>query len=152
MSNDIKARVIAQGAQQEIVDLLAHVCEVTKMRFSAVARVTDSQWIACQVDDRIDFGLAPGDELELRMTICEDIRKSGKMVVIDSVDDHVDWQTHAVPAFYGFKSYASLPVYAANGSFYGTLCALDPEPKTVSSAIIVSELEACARRLTTLLG
>ena len=152
MSEELTAQVVAQGANQEIVDLLAHVCAVTHMRFSAVARVTDSQWIACQVDDRIDFGLTPGDELELRMTICDDIRKSGQMVVIDSVDDHVDWQTHAVPAFYGFKSYASLPVYAADGSFYGTLCALDPDPKTVSSAQIVSELEACAKRLTTLLG
>jgi GAF domain-containing protein len=29
---------------------------------------------------------------------------------------------------YGFQSYISVPIVLANGSFFGTLCAIDPHP------------------------
>jgi GAF domain-containing protein len=144
-------QAVAQGSNPEIIKLLRHVCETTGMGFAAVARVTEDRWIACQVEDRIDFNLSPGDELEISMTICDDIRRSGRMVVIDSVAENIEWQSHPIPAFYGFKSYASLPVYLPDGSFFGTLCAIDPEPRRVSASHIVAELQSCVERLVPLL-
>ena len=96
------------------------------MGFSAVARVTEKRWIACLVEDRIDFGLDPGDELKIHETICDEIRDSGEAVVFDDASDDIKWSRHPVPVIYGFKSYCSFPVYLDDGSFFGTLCAIDP--------------------------
>ena len=54
---DVDAAAIAQDiaaiARMEAVPrLLKVLCESTGMGFAAVARVTDSQWIACAVEDR----------------------------------------------------------------------------------------------------
>jgi len=149
--DQLTQQVVAQGAKPEIVELLRHVCAATGMGFAAVARVTEDRWIACQVEDQIAFNLVAGDELEISMTICDDIRRSGRMVVIDSVAENVEWQSHPIPAFYGFKSYASLPVYLPDESFFGTLCAIDTEPRRVSASHIVAELQSCVERLVPLL-
>ena len=139
-----------ETARQTIEGELAKVCAITTMRFAALGRITDTHWIACQVDDRIDFGLTPGQEIELRMTVCDEVRRSGVPVVIDEVDTNPEWQEHPLALFYGFKSYVSLPVLRADGSLFGTLCALDVEPRTVSGSTIIAGLEASARRIAAL--
>ncbi|MEA3009595.1 MAG: hypothetical protein QOJ91_1287 [Sphingomonadales bacterium] len=83
MKDEFAADVAAQGENDEIRAILEQVCEVTRMGFAAVARVTEERWIACQMLDRIEFGLDPGDELEIKKTICDDIRKCGHPIVID---------------------------------------------------------------------
>ncbi len=140
-----------ETARQTIEGELAQVCAMTTMRFAALGRMTDTHWIACQVDDRIDFGLTPGQELELRMTVCDEVRRSGEMVVIDSVEGHLEWQEHPLPAFYGFKSYVSLPVRRSDGSLFGTLCALDVEPRTVSGDAVIAGLQQSASRIAALI-
>ncbi|WP_325049484.1 MULTISPECIES: GAF domain-containing protein [Sphingomonas] len=39
------------------------------------------------------------------------------------------WNSHPAPALYGFKSYVSLPIILSDGTFFGTLCAIDPHPR-----------------------
>lgn len=53
LARDIAA-VQAIDAVRRILDV---ICQVTGMGFSAVARVTETRWIACQVRD--DVGLRP---------------------------------------------------------------------------------------------
>jgi hypothetical protein len=79
------------------------------------------------VRDEIAFGLVPGSELELRTTICDEIRCSGKAVVIDHVAEDPDFRDHGTPKLYGFQSYISTPI-RHRGEFFGTLCAIDPKP------------------------
>jgi signal transduction histidine kinase len=98
------------------------------MRFAAVARVTEDRWIACSVLDEIDFGLKPGSELKVNTTICDEIRQSHEAVVIDNVKEDEVWCRHPTPAMYGFQSYISMPIVLGDGSFFGTLCAIDPRP------------------------
>lgn len=112
--------------------ILDVICETTGMGFSAVARVTSDHWIACQVRDDIAFGLAPGGELELRSTICHEIRQHHCAVVIDHVDEDRVYANHHTPARYGFQSYISVPIRRADGTFFGTLCAIDPLPRKLS--------------------
>jgi GAF domain-containing protein len=126
----------------EIEAILAQVCTLTGMGFAAVARVTADRWIACQVLDKIEFGLHPGDELEIKTTICDEIRASGKGVFIDWVAADPYWRTHHVPALYGFQSYVSIPIVLADGSFFGTLCAIDPAPRSAKLGDIVPQIEA----------
>ncbi len=107
------------------------------MGFAAVARVTEDRWIACSVKDDIAFGLKPGGELKVETTICHEIRESGRAVVIDHVAEDEAFCGHTTPAMYGFQSYISVPIVLPNGSFFGTLCAIDPRPARVNTPEIV---------------
>jgi signal transduction histidine kinase len=102
------------------------------MGFAAIARVTEDRWIACAVRDDIAFGMAPGDELEIETTLCSEVRDRRQPIVIDDVATDSAFHGHHTPAAYGFQSYISMPILRADGSFFGTLCALDPEPHKVS--------------------
>ncbi len=102
------------------------------MGFAAVARVTEDRWIACSVRDDIQFGLQPGGELKVETTICHEIRESRQPVVIDHVAEDPAFCLHATPAMYGFQSYISMPIVLPNGTFFGTLCAIDPRPARVN--------------------
>lgn len=73
------ARVAAVPA---ILDVVARA---TGMRFSAVARVTETTWTACAVYDTIDFGLRPGGEPVPETTICNEIRQHRQPVVFGQV-------------------------------------------------------------------
>lgn len=122
-----------------IPTMLNVICRTTGMGFAAVARVTEDKWITCSVRDEIGFGLKPGDELKIETTICNEIRQSGKAVIIDSVKDHPHFCSHHTPAIYGFQSYISVPIVKKDGSFFGTLCAIDPKSNVLTS-VSVSEM------------
>ena len=101
---DIVEEAVELGDDQRLRDMLAQICATTGMGFAAVARVTDTRWIACQVLDRIDFGMDPGDELKIAETICDEIRDSGEAVVFDDASTDIKWSRHPVPVIYGFKA------------------------------------------------
>ncbi|MCW6511549.1 GAF domain-containing sensor histidine kinase [Lichenifustis flavocetrariae] len=111
-----------------IPTILDVVCLTTGLGFAAVARVTEDSWIACGVRDTIEFGLQPGGELKLDTTICNDIRQTRKLVVIDNVVDDPEFCNHPTPAMYGFQSYISVPITLPDGTFFGTLCGIDAKP------------------------
>ncbi|MEO7135994.1 MAG: GAF domain-containing sensor histidine kinase [Vicinamibacterales bacterium] len=113
--------------------ILEIICRTTGMGFSAVARVTEERWIACAVRDEIAFGLQPGGELDVRTTICDEIRESGELVVIDDVAADPHYCTHHTTTKYGFRSYISVPLRYPDGRFFGTLCAIDPRPARVNT-------------------
>jgi signal transduction histidine kinase len=98
-----------------------------------VARVTDERWIACAVRDEIAFGLRPGGELQVKTTICDEIRDSGRLVVIDHASEDETFCYHPTPRMYGFQSYISVPIYRPDGRFFGTLCAIDPKPARLNT-------------------
>ncbi len=152
MRDTFAAEVVAQGNDDYIRAIVAEVARITHMGFVAVARVTEDRWIACQVADGIQFGLEPGDELEVQTTICNEIRQCGHSIVIDHVGANAEWRTHPVPAIYGFQSYASMPIFLNDGSFYGTLCAIDPNPRALSAPTTVAVLKRHADRLGNILS
>lgn len=130
--NNLITDVALVSRIEAIGRILEVVCRVTDMGFAAVARVTDTQWIACEVRDDIAFGLRPGDELVLKTTICDEIRDSRRMVVIDHVDADPQFASHHTPRQYGFQSYISTPIYRNGGQFFGTLCAIHPHPRSLN--------------------
>lgn len=134
----------------EIEAMLEEVCRLTGMGFAAVARVTADRWVACQLLDKIEFGLKPGDELKVQTTICNEIRASGQCVFIDRVSMDANWRTHHTPAMYGFESYISIPIVLEDGSFFGTLCAIDPAPRT-GLASVVARMEEMAGQIASAL-
>jgi GAF domain-containing protein len=122
----LTADIVSVSRIDAVASILEVVCRTTGMGFAAVARVTEEHWVACAVRDEIAFGLLPGGELSVKTTICDEIRASGKAVVIDHVAKDEKFQFHHTPAMYGFQSYISMPIFLPGGSFFGTLCAIDP--------------------------
>ena len=135
---ELIAESVALGDDDRLRAMLREICDATGMGFAAVARVTEQRWIACQVEDRIEFGLDPGGELKIKETICDEIRDCGEAILFDDASDDIKWSRHPVPVIYGFKSYCAFPVYLEDGSFFGTLCAIDPAPRHVTDEAIVA--------------
>jgi len=137
MSHDYQADVDAVSRIPAVPTILDVVCRTTGMGFAAVARVTEDRWIACSVKDDIAFGLAPGGELEVETTICHEIRQSRQPVIIDDVAEDPDYCNHHTPALYGIKSYISMPIVLMDGTFFGTLCAIDQKPAKLRNPGVV---------------
>lgn len=133
LPKDIQKDIDAVGKIPIIDSLLEVVCRTTGMGFAAVARVTETKWIACTLRDEISFGLKPGGELELKTTICDEIRQNRQAVIIDHVAEDKNFCGHHTPAMYGFQSYISVPIILKNGEFFGTLCAIDPRPAQLNN-------------------
>ncbi|SEB18396.1 GAF domain-containing sensor histidine kinase [Pedobacter hartonius] len=137
MSNDTEAKIQAEievfNRIPAVNSILEVICRTTGMGFAAVARVTEERWIACAVKDTINFGLKPGEELQIKTTICYEIEKSKEAVVIDHVAKDKRYANHHTPLLYGFQSYISIPITLSNGRFFGTLCAIDPNPASLNT-------------------
>jgi signal transduction histidine kinase len=140
----LKQDIAAVNSITAIPTILDIVCRSTGMRFAAVARVAEDRWVACSVRDDLAFGLVPGGELKVETTICHEIRHSGKAVIIDNVSQDPCYRDHHTPAIYGLQSYISMPIRLSDGSFFGTLCAIDPEPHVLNTPEIIKMFEMFA--------
>jgi signal transduction histidine kinase len=149
MSIDIGADIAAVQAIAAVPRILEVVCRATGMGFAAVARVTDEQWICCAMRDEIQFGLVPGGELELETTICHEIRQNRQAVVIDHVAEDPTFCKHHTPAKYGFQSYISMPIIRADGTMFGTLCAIDPRPARLNTPETIGMFNLFAELIAT---
>lgn len=124
--------------------ILEIVLRITGMGFAAVARVTEDKWIACKVLDHVSFGLAPGGELPIASTICNEIRDHRKAVVINDVATDPAYRDHHTPRIYGLRSYISVPIVLSDGSFFGTLCAISTKPALVNDPHVIGTFELFA--------
>lgn len=141
MTTDLSADVAAVQQIDAVPKILDAVGRITGMGFVAVARVTSDQWMCCAVRDNINFGLAEGDELRVETTICNEIREHGEIVVINDVRTDGVFCNHPTPKMYGFKSYISAPIKRADGDIWGTLCAIDPQPRNLNRPDIVDSFQ-----------
>jgi signal transduction histidine kinase len=117
--------------------ILNVVCRVTGMGFAAVARVTERRWVCLAVNDEINFGLKPGGELKVETTICHEVRDAREAVIIDHAAQDAVYCGHPTPTMYGFQSYISMPIFLKDGSFFGTLCAIDPKPAKLKNEGVI---------------
>ena len=136
-----------------VAALLRVVCDISGLGVATVAEVTEQRWIACAVEDRIAFGLQPGAELDLESTLCNHVRSSHDAVIISDVTQNPTYCDHPAPGLYGWKSYLSVPVFRPNGTFFGTLCAFDPQPAPrLEQRPVIDTLDGFARLLGELLA
>lgn len=145
MMDRLAEDLAAVSNMRAIPTMLDVVCRATGMRFAAVARVTEDQWIACSVRDDVAFGLKPGDELKVETTLCHEIRQTGRAIVIDHAAADAVYAKHHTPQLYGLQSYISVPIKLGDGTFFGTLCAVDPEPRRLNTPETVAMFEMFAQ-------
>lgn len=121
------------------IPLILEACRAaTGMGFIAIARVTEERWITCASLDHLSFGLRPGDELVVGSTLCQEVRTCRETIVIPDVDASETYREHHTPRQYGFKSYISVPIIRSDGSFWGTLCAIDPQPRLLGPEVLTN--------------
>jgi signal transduction histidine kinase len=149
MATDIAADIAAVQRIDAVPRILEIVCRSTGMGFAAVARVTDKRWVCCAVRDEIEFGLQPGGELKVETTICHEIRQSHHAVVIDHVAEDEVFAGHHTPAMYGFQSYISVPIALADGTIFGTLCAIDPRPARLKNPVTIGTFKLFSELIAT---
>ena len=135
---DIRKDVAAIGRIEAVPTLLQVLCDITGMRFVAVARVSDDTWTACAVQDSIGFGLAPGGQLELNTTLCKEVRETNVPIIIEHASDDTQYRTHHTPRTYGIESYISVPIVLPDDGYFGSLCAIDPLPAKLADPCILS--------------
>src|SRR5882762_9522403 len=83
-----------------IPTLLQVLCESSGMRFAVVARVTANTWTACAVQDDIQFGLKPGDQLPVDTTLCIESLTAQAPIVIEHASLDPRYRAHPTPKLY----------------------------------------------------
>ena len=148
MAVDLRKSVDEIQAIGAVPKILETVAAMTGLGFVCIAHVTDDAWITCAVLDKLEFGLKPGDELDVTTTLCEEVRDTGRSVIIDHVAESTQYAGHHTPRIYGFQSYFSIPVSRTDGRYFGTLCGLDPKPIKLSDPVTVSTLHLFAELIS----
>lgn len=120
-----------------ISSILNVICRVTGMGFAAIARVTESNWIACSVRDQVGIGIKQGDTLVAEATACLDVSIRQEPIIVDDVEQSAAFKEHPMSNLLRFRSYAAAPIVLADGSVFGTLCALDPQPRSLGRPEVV---------------
>ena len=138
LETDFVQDIQAVSRIEEVNTILDVICKITGMGFAAIARVTKDRWITCVALDSINFGLKPGDELEVETTLCYEVEASLEPVVISNVSKNTKYHNHHTPIKYGIQSYISVPIVLENNYFFGTLCAIDPSPANLDGSEILS--------------
>jgi signal transduction histidine kinase len=147
MGQAAAADIATIGRISSVPAILQVIRELTGLRFVAVARVTEDSWTACAVLDQLNFGMQVGGELDLATTLCHEIRQAHHSVVIDKASEDPLYRDHHPPRLYQFESYIAVPIFRTDGRFFGTICALDPNPAPLKSSTIQSTMESFARML-----
>lgn len=143
-AHDFQAEIELLSSSELVGTILETVMLATGMRFAAVARVTADRWVACRTVDEVDFGLLAGDEIEIESTFCQSVRQTSEKVLFNDVETDEVYRGHPIATRFGIVSYASIPVRYSDGTFFGTLCAIDTEPRDVKNPRAVAMLEMFA--------
>ncbi|WP_225410678.1 GAF domain-containing sensor histidine kinase [Stigmatella hybrida] len=128
------AAIARIGAVQSVLRVLL---QLTGMRLAVVARVTDASWTCCAVLDETNFGLRPGDTLELATTFCNVVRCSESPLLVNRASEDPRFASHPAPKLYGIESYIAVPLSRRDGTPFGVMCALDPLPAAVQEDRLV---------------
>jgi signal transduction histidine kinase len=148
MQDNVLRDVAAIQAIGAVPTILETVAAITGLGFVCIARVTRNSWTTCAVLDKLNFGLKVGDGLDVTTTLCDEVRDTGKPIIIDHVSASDTYCNHHTPRIYGFESYISIPIFRQNGDYFGTLCGLDPKPATLSTTAITSSMTLFAQLIS----
>lgn len=148
MARAVDRDIQAVQALTAVPTIMQVIAQTTGLRWLCVSRVTQDAWTMCAVRDELGFGLAPGDEIAIANTFCDQVRRTDTGVVIDDVSNDADYHAHPIPQMFGFASYFSLPVYRKDGEFFGTLCGLDPRPASLRTESTLNTLKLFAELLS----
>lgn len=136
------ARAVAAIARIDAVpSLLKVLCEMTGLRFAAVARVEGTTWTAYALRDDLSLGAQSGDELSFITNLGFDSQAARLPIVFEQpgIDPPSSPQT-----LFSVRSFISVPIDIDGERHFGTLCALDSNPTSLREPRILSMLKEFA--------
>ncbi len=135
------------SAASGVLDLLHE-----RLGFTAwlVTRVEDDQWVIEQARDE-GYGLKAGDAYRFADTYC------ARMA--EGLGPHFAPETSSIPCYAAadigkelpIAAYIGVPLLHADGSLFGTLCAIDPAPQAPSVGQELPLVEVSGRLLSSFL-
>ena len=139
----------ASAAINAYLDLVARLLSV---RSAFVSQLTSSMMLV--IDSYDDEGCAvPADGVVvLEETFCQHVRATGEAVVIVDAAHDVRVADVATRHQFSIGAYLGVPLLLSDGTLFGTLCALDPQPCQFSQndvalvRIVASQLGALIER------
>jgi len=140
INDEIESALELVGRIDAVPKILGAVSHITGMGLVLVTRITDARWIVCEVLDANDTGFRPGDTVDLQKMICADVEDARRPVIIDDVAENACYADHPVRQETDFLSFLSFPIILKDGTVFGTLCAFDPAPRTLSGTPMVETL------------
>jgi signal transduction histidine kinase len=83
-----------------------------------------------------DWDLSAGKVFPIEASVCQVVRSSGSPVVIADAEHDTRVAEVAMRSELDIRAYLGVPIFVGNGSLYGTVCAVDPQPRTFSQTQI----------------
>ena len=131
MRDDVAIAISRVSGVSAVPTMLRVITEITGLRLSLIAHVTDSTWTCCAVNDQMAFGLEVGGELEVATTLCSEVRQQLGPIAISHASVDPEFKDHHTPKLYKFESYISVPIFLRGGEYFGNVCALDARPMDI---------------------
>jgi hypothetical protein len=132
---DIACAVHAIGRIDAVPTLLKVLCEMTGLRFAAVAHVEGTSWTVYAVRDDLSLGVQPGGELPFMASLGFDSRAARFPIMFEQAGMDPAPCDQTVPSV---TSFISVPIIAGGERHFGALCALDSNPTSLRDPRIVS--------------
>jgi signal transduction histidine kinase len=143
-SRDVSQAVAAIRRIDAVPTLLEVLCEITGMRLAMVAHVSAKVWTVCALLDDLHLGITPGGPLAIRTNLGLESQASRTPIVIEQASTDPRYTSRHRRGLYQVESYVSVPIFLPSGSYFGTLCALDPKPAKVGQVFILSTFKRFA--------
>ncbi|MBA3530832.1 MAG: GAF domain-containing protein [Ardenticatenales bacterium] len=105
---------------------LAH--NIFGLKTAFLAETSNNRFLSIAVQDHGGCSLAEGQSFPLEETYCSRVVSSGKPMIVKDARNDPEFANLATTTELNIGSYVGVPIFRANGSVYGTLCAIDPEP------------------------
>jgi len=129
---------------------LQHLRESFGFGLWMVTRTEGDDWIVLDVHDG-HYGTRPGAVLKWSDSFCTHMVRGNGPRIAPIVDDVKTYRDTPIASRLKIGAYVGVPLTRADGSLFGTLCAIDPEPQSDDIRQAQKSIELMADLLSSLL-
>lgn len=115
---------------------LATIARVVGVRSAFVSHLSSEAMQLLAVWENDGCGFVAGGVVPLDTTFCQRVRATAAPLLVHDAANDVRVQQLATRTQFGIGAYLGVPITLDDGTVYGTLCLLDPEPQAFHHAQI----------------
>lgn len=127
-------------------NILKLIVRLTGMRFAAIVKFSENDWVACSVNDEICLGIKEGEQFPLEHSMCGNLLTDRANLVVGCVSQHHKHKLNIAAQRFGFESSISIPIVLRDDRLFGSICVLDPDankfedPQTIEVLVMFAKL------------
>ncbi len=115
-----------------------------------ITRTEGDDLIVLQTDDH-GYGIKPDTVFRWDDSLCSEMIKGNGPHIAPCIDDVPAYKAAPIAKVMDIKAYVGMPLRLADGSLFGTLCAINPTPQPASIVGNEEQLQLLASLLSTIL-